>query len=402
MLIINTNIGSLNAQTSLAQHQLKVSQSMERLSTGKRINSASDDAAGVSIVSRMEAQILGTAQSIRNTNDGISLAQTADGSMETLVNILQRMRELTVQAMNGTYSSNDNSAISTELDQLKGEFSRITNSTTWNGASLLNGRGGDGAGTFQFQVGSSGTNNDRIDLTIPDLSSIFTTNTPAPGSPPVPPPAPTTTNQDIRLSVTGVDVEYKVLVDGAVVAFPPIGNTPDNTINLSPYVKSTGSTIEAIFSNNSGGGSYSYNLTVNGLSVASETDSHPDFRTGVLKDMTYTTTPDSLPPVPPPIPAPTPASSNPTLSDLDNAINQIVNARSIIGATINRLSFALNLATTASTNIQASMSQIEDTDYSMETSELSKNQIIIQAATSMLAQANQSTKDILTLIQSNK
>jgi len=398
MLTINTNIASLNAQASLAQHQLRVSQSMERLSTGKRINSASDDAAGISIVSRMQAQVLGTAQAIRNTNDGISLAQTADGSMDTLVNILQRMRELTVQSMNGTYSSSDTASVDTELNQLKDEFSRITNSTSWNGASLLNGTGGDGTGRFQFQVSSNGTNNDQIDLTIPDLSSIFTSNAPAPNSP-SPPPPPTTTNQDIKLSVTGVDDEYKVLVDGNVVAFPPIGNTPDNIINLSPYVKSTGSTIEAIFSNNSGGGGYSYNLIVNGTSVASQTDSHPDFRIGVLKDMTYTTTPDSIPPAPTPTP---PISSNITLADIDTAIDKVVNARSIIGATVNRLSFALDLATTASTNIQASKSQIEDTDYSMETSALSKNQIIVQAATSMLAQANQSTKDILTLIQSNK
>jgi flagellin len=403
MLTINTNIASLNAQASLAQHQLRVGQSMERLSTGKRINSASDDAAGISIVSRMQAQVLGTAQAIRNTNDGISLAQTADGSMDTLVNILQRMRELTVQSMNGTYSSNDTASIDSELSQLKDEFSRITNSTSWNGATLLNGTGGDGTGNFQFQVGTNGTDNDQIDLTIPDLSTIFATDAAAPNPPPPSPSPPTTTNQDIKLSVTGVDDEYKVLVDGTVVAFPPIGNTPDATIDLSPYVKSTGSTIEAIFSNNSGGGGYSYNLIVNGTSVASQTDSHPDFRIGVLKDMTYTTTPDSTPPSPTPTPAPAqPTSSNITLADIDTALDKVVNAQSVIGATVNRLRFALDLASTTSTNIQASKSQIEDTDYGIETSALAQNQIIVQAATSMLAQANQSTKDILTLIQPNK
>lgn len=380
MLSVNTNMGSLRAQTSLAQTELRARVTMERLSTGKRINSAADDAAGISIASRMQAHILSMQQAIRNTGDGISLAQTADGSMTTMVSILQRMRELTVQSLNGTYSTTDLTAIDTELTQLKEEFTRIADTTQWNGMPLLDGTGGDGTGKFQFLVGGNDTKNDQIDLTIPDLSTIFSTD--SSGSTP--------TTQDIQLSITNVDDEYTILVDNVIVAHPAIGFTPDITINLSPYVKSTGSKIEAIFKNNSGSGSYAFSLAIDGAVVASQTP-QSSFATGTLRDFTYNSSPDS---------GSETSSTRTTLAELDAAITKVITAQSTLGATINRLNYALDNATNSTTDMATSKSRIEDADFTTETSELSKDQVILQAANAMLAQANQSSKDVMTLIQS--
>ena len=380
MITVNSNISALNARTAISKVELRSETAIQRLSTGNRINSASDDAAGISITSGMQAQIISAHQSIRNISDGIALAQTADGSMETMVSILQRMRELTLQSMNGTLSTKDKTAVRNELTVLEREFGRIANTTEWNGNQLLNGTGGDGSGNFDLQVGTTVSQDQSIRLTIPDLSNITITGT---GS-------NTPTTQDIQLAISGVDDEYKVLVDGDVVAYPPIGATPDTVIDLSPHIKASGSTIEAIFKNNSGFGSYAYSLSINGKTVASETDPSPGGATGILKDFKYTTPADDA------------LSDTTILSNIDDAMNTISKARSVIGATINRLNYALDLTTSVTTNVQGSRSQILETNYNLETSELARDQIISKAAMAVLAQANQLPQTVLTLLALNK
>ena len=150
-LSINTNVMSLNAQRNLGQSQSALSKSMQRLSSGLRINSAKDDAAGLAISDRMTSQIRGLNQAVRNSNDGISLAQTAEGALQETTNILQRMRELAVQSANDTNSSSDRTSLQAEVNQLKQEMTRIADTTSFNGKNLLDGT----MTTAQFQVGAN-------------------------------------------------------------------------------------------------------------------------------------------------------------------------------------------------------------------------------------------------------
>lgn len=167
-LVINTNVSSLNAQRQLVQSGNEMSQSMERLSSGRRINSAADDAAGLAIANRMTSQVRGLNQAIRNANDGVSMMQTAEGAMVESTNILQRMRELAIQAANGIYSNEDRSTLDAEVQQLKQELDRIAKSTTFNGQPLLDGT----LGEVNLQVGAQA--NQTISLNIPamDISKL--------------------------------------------------------------------------------------------------------------------------------------------------------------------------------------------------------------------------------------
>src|SRR5450432_184749 len=158
-LTINTNLQSLNAQRNLNASQSSLTTSIQRLSSGLRINSAADDAAGLAIADRMNAQIRGTNVAIRNANDGISLAQTADGALSTVTDALQRMRELAVQAQNGSNGTSDRANLDTEYQQLSAEVSRIATQTVFNGNAII----GAGAGTQTFQVGAN--NGDTLAVT---------------------------------------------------------------------------------------------------------------------------------------------------------------------------------------------------------------------------------------------
>lgn len=138
-LVVNTNVASLVAQNNLVGSRAEMEQAMERLSSGKRINSAADDAAGLAISNRMQAQTRGLSQAIRNANDGVSLADTAEGTMQEVTNMLQRMRELAVQSANGIYNDSDRVSLNEEVSQLKAEMNRIAATTTFNNKTLMNG-----------------------------------------------------------------------------------------------------------------------------------------------------------------------------------------------------------------------------------------------------------------------
>ena len=164
MTILNTNISAIAAQNSLRTNNLNSTSAMERLSSGIRINSAKDDAAGLAISTRMTANIRGISAAIRNANDGISMLQTSEGAMIEQTNMLQRMRELAVQASTDTVTPDQKNYLNAEFQQLKQEINRIGTSTQWNGKDLLNGNGGSGdgtilanLGTYTFQVGANGT-----------------------------------------------------------------------------------------------------------------------------------------------------------------------------------------------------------------------------------------------------
>jgi flagellin len=167
---INTNLNSINAQRNLSMSQSSLAISMQRLSSGLRVNSAKDDAAGLAIAERMTTQVRGMNVAIRNANDGISMSQTAEGAMGKVSDSLQRMRELSVQAANATNSSSDKDSLDKEFGELAKEIQRVLGGTTFNGLSIL----GAQAGNFQFQVGANTTSNDTVDLTTTDLTADAT------------------------------------------------------------------------------------------------------------------------------------------------------------------------------------------------------------------------------------
>jgi flagellin len=164
---INTNLVSMNAQRNQAASQSSLATSMQRLSSGLRVNSAKDDAAGLAIAERMNAQVKGMNVAIRNSNDGISLAQTAEGAMGKTGDMLQRMRELAVQARNGTNNSSDKDSLDKEFGELAKEVQRTLGGTTFNGKSII----GSDAGTLTFQVGAGTTTNDSIDIVTTDMTA---------------------------------------------------------------------------------------------------------------------------------------------------------------------------------------------------------------------------------------
>jgi len=273
MSVINTNIKSLISQNALARNARDVSHAMEQLSTGKRINSAADDAAGLAISNKMTSQIRGLDQAVRNANDGISMLQTAEGATQEVTNMLQRMRELAIQAANDTYSDDDRTALNKEMVQLEEEITRIATNTKWNNMPIL--------------------------------------------------------------SSDGVEKTLQV----------GIANNTDSTITIS-------------FMDMSASG-----LDIVGLSVESHTDAQT------------------------------------SLDKIDLAIADVDSFRADLGANINRLNFAGDNLTNISINTSASRSRIQDADYAKASSELARTQIIQQAATAILAQANTDQQSVLKLLQ---
>jgi flagellin len=170
---INTNVNSINAQRNLSMSQSSLAVSMQRLSSGLRVNSAKDDAAGLAIAERMTTQVRGMNVAIRNANDGISMSQTAEGAMGKVADSLQRMRELSVQAANATHSDSDKDSLDKEFGELAKEIQRVLGGTSFNGQNVL----GSNAGTFQFQVGANTTSNDTIGITTTDLTADATLTT---------------------------------------------------------------------------------------------------------------------------------------------------------------------------------------------------------------------------------
>ena len=275
---VNTNLFSLNAQRNLNKSQSSLSTSMQRLSSGLRINSAADDAAGLAISQRMNAQVRGMNVAVRNANDGISLAQTADGALASVSDSLQRMRELAVQSRNSTNSDSDKESLDLEFKQLSSEIGRVLGGTTFNGKAIL----GANAGTLTFQVGANVTTNDSIDITTTDLTS------------------------DTKIT------------------------------------------------------------TVTSASIGSASN----------------------------------ASAIATvITDIDSAIDDINSQRATFGASQNRFNSVVSNLQSSVENQSAASSRITDADFAAETANMSRAQILQQAGTAMVAQANQLPQSVLRLLQ---
>lgn len=475
MSVINTNISSMQAQNSVRTSGLNLSTAMERLSSGVRINSAKDDAAGLAISTRMTASIRGISAAIRNANDGISLTQTAEGSLGQIGDNLQRIRELAVQSANTGNNSSDRAAMNNEATQLIAEIDRIASNTTYNGIALLD-------GSFQaqnLQVGAGNGSNDRIAISIGSAKSSAL----GVGS-----------NSSYSTTVTGVAITaataltaggitingYNVgasVTDGVSTA-GETGSALSKVNAINAVTGSTGVTATVVattLTNTATAAGGAFSLTVNGVTVAGTatataaggasdiaaafnavsaqtgvtasisgatyTLSAADGRniviaagtagsTGATAATTYgalkltsssstgialggtqataailgsaaavTTATATAGAGVSSLTLTTAAGSQAALTTLDTAINTITDSRASMGAYQNRLTASISNLETTSMNLSASRSRILDTDYAKETTNLAKSQIIQQAATAMLAQANQSGQSVLALLK---
>ena len=293
MAVVNTNVNASIAQNALARNERAMNTAMERLSTGQRINSAGDDAAGLAISSRMTSQVRGLEVGIRNANDAISMLSTADGALIEITSMLQRMRELALQGSNGTTTSADREYLNKEYENLIAEIERIANNTQWNGNVILQGdAAAAGNSEVKYQVGANGGQTIAVDF------------------------------GDISQS----------------------GGTPWSTFELSASV-----------------GTASF--------ISAPTTASAITQAGVA------------------------------LTQIDSALTAVNSQRATFGAAINQLTYAVDNLSNVKVNAEASRSRVLDADYAKETSELARTQIIQQAGTAMLAQANQLPQTVLSLLQ---
>ena len=402
MQVINTNVMSLNAQRNLSTSGSSLATSIQRLSSGLRINSAKDDAAGLAIASRFTTQIRGLDQAARNANDGISLSQTAEGALGEIGNNLQRIRELAVQSSNATNSSTDREALQAEVNQLLSEINRVANQTSFNGTKLL-----DGSFTGAlFQVGADSGQTIGV-------NKIVDANTDAIGA------------QKFAVAASGaVTANASVLGNDITFAGGSIQvSAQDGTVTnyqIADFTVKAGDNVVQAFAaaiNDQLGQTGLYAEAVNDTGSATELT-----LTGIKAGNTYTLTAASGTPTPSTgsVATFTVAANADTLTStfqysdtidisdfvgasralevIDKALQQVNTGRADMGAVQNRFqSVITNLATT-SENLSASRSRIMDADFAKETAELTRAQILQQAGTAMLAQANAAPQNVLSLL----
>ena len=341
MTVINTNVSATLASNAITRNDRAMSTAMERLSTGLRINSAKDDAAGLAIASRMRSQVDGLEQAARNANDGISMLQVAEGAVSEISNILGRMKELAVQSASGTYSDTDRAALDLEFQQLMQEIDRIATKTEWNEKTLLNG------GNDNYSAAS--VTSTTVDLQIGAGSNQ---------------------TMSVTLKSWVPEVAFHDTVDSANPTSTINANNPvANAIANSAY----GEAVLTVNNPTDNAGGQEAGVNTSGVNIANPTDQYIDIKKA--------------------------DAAVDVIAQLDVAITAAAAERATYGAYINRLEYASNNLLNVAQNTDASRSRIEDADYAAETSELARTQIIAQASTAMLAQANQSKQSVLALLQ---
>ena len=387
MATINTNMSAKVAANSLVRNDRSMSATMERLSTGLRINSAKDDAAGLAISSKMTSQIRGLDQAVRNANDAISMIQVAEGAMKEVTNMLQRMRELGVQAISDSNTANDRSALNNEYKQLSAEIQRIAENTQWNGTNILDDTIGS-SGVSTFQVGANA--NQTIDVDFGNLASnngagSITSTTNASGA--------AATNV---LTLTGT------LAAGDVISYKVDGTnygaiTLDATDVAAIAAGTTGEAL-SITTEAKGTGGSKANVTVaitaaNAITISSAEGN------GVAQTITNVVVSRGLHAPVAATDITTSALAATALGVVDTAIQGVNDTRALLGASMSRLEYASDNLQNVSQNASAARSRVLDADYANETTELARTQIIQQAGTAMLSQANQSQQSVLSLLK---
>ncbi|MDP1902185.1 MAG: flagellin [Rubrivivax sp.] len=386
-LTINTNQVSLNAQRNLNSSQGSLATSMQRLSSGLRVNSAKDDAAGLAISERMNAQVRGLSVAARNANDGISLAQTAEGALGKVGDMLQRMRELAVQSANATNSVTDRAAMNAEVTQLKEEIDRVANTTSFNGKKLL-----DGSFTAQaFQVGANSGVDETISMaaiTDANLAALGTleSNTYLQTLPAASATAFATGIAAGALTINGVGIvtangaadaaaaaaALKASFDAAKLA------NPTELANVSMTAAGVISTTDASLTI---GGTL---VNVSGLTAGTTASTVTGTTTGTgVAGLTVATA----------------AEATFAMDAIDSALTQINDARATLGAVQSRFESAVSNIQVTAENLSAARGRIVDADFAAETANMSRANILQQAGTAMIAQANQLPQQVLQLLR---
>ena len=370
---INTNVAAMNAYRNLSVTEGSLSKSLEKLSSGFRINRAADDAAGLAISEGLRSQIGGLKVAVRNAQDGISVVQTAEGALTEVHSILQRMRDLSVQAANDTNNTEARNAIGTEVSQLQGELSRIAGSTNFNGTKLLDGS----ANSLSFQVGAGsnvGQNVISFDFDTADVSAVAT-----------------------ALSSGGGN-EYAVVTPTAVTGnwtFSTTGTVASSTVAMG--AAGDLKTVQAVADklNSDSGFAASFRASVNSDNelVVNATNG------GTLATTAPGTGGAAGAAVSGAISIASSASARSALDVIDTQIKNVSTARANLGAVQNRFEHTINNLNVAVENLTASESRIRDADMAQEMVQFTRNQILSQAGTAMLAQANQASQGVLSLLR---
>ncbi|MDY0014063.1 MAG: flagellin [Rhodocyclaceae bacterium] len=394
--MINTNVASLNAQRNLNSSQGSLATSLQRLSSGLRINSAKDDAAGLAVSQRMGAQIKSLNQAVRNANDGISMLQTAEGAMNEVQSMLQRMKELATQAANGTISDTERGFINTEVQQMRDEMNDIAAKTTFNGQALLTGSLAtsiDATSTVNsgFAIGASDTAVASVDVSGAAAGTTFTFTEPVAGQ-------LTLTNGTTGMSQT--------IIVGAMAA------DSSTTLNFNQLgIKiGIGSVAGETAANITGGLAAGTIVTAAGsgslsLQVGAGTTAGTDTVTVAFADARIeTSTAGAISTLKSALDAfntgtASQSEASTLMSAVDGALDYFSTQRATYGAVQNRLESTVSNLQANSENLAASRSRIQDADFAAETANLTRAQILQQAGTAMLAQANSLPQNVLSLLQ---
>ncbi|MDX1367062.1 flagellin [Pseudomonas sp.] len=389
-LTVNTNIASLNTQRNLSSSSNALATSLQRLSTGSRINSAKDDAAGLQIANRLTSQINGLGVAVRNSNDGISLAQTAEGALQQSTNILQRMRDLSLQSANGSNSESERTALNSEVGQLKKELDRISNTTTFGGQKLLDGN----FGTKNFQVGSAA--NESISVNIAEMSadslegnffeSAFGNATAGAAS-----GGTATLTLAFSGSTPDAVLEVELAAGDTTAEVTDKLAAAINDANLEVGVHKDAAGAYQVISKGD-----ATTPTTNALTSITFADT--DTTSATFTTVTAATTADTANSVKD-IDITNAAGAQSAVLVIDDALKAIDNQRADLGAVQNRFENTISNLQNIGENVSAARGRIQDTDFAAETANLSKNQILQQAGTAILAQANQLPQAVLSLLQ---
>jgi len=383
--IINTNVMSLNAQRNLNTSQGALATSLERLSSGLRINSAKDDAAGLAISERFSSQIRGLNQAVRNANDGISLAQTAEGAMQEIGNNLQRIRELAVQSSNATNSPSDREALNNEVQQLLAEIQRVSTQTDFNGQKLL-----DGNFTGQaFQVGANAGQLITVNAsTNTQTNALGSAQFAADGTGTVTTAGDGTLAEDYisGLTINGVTIDDVADTDDAA----------DNAAALAAAIN-TKSGETGVFA--SVGGDDGDEITLQSVVAGRDLviDGGTVAESGLADDTTTAAASDAV--FAGDVDISSFSGAQQALGIMDAALTEVNSARAEFGAIQNRFESVITNLQTGAENLSAARSRIRDADFAAETAELTRAQILQQAGISVLSQANASPQSVLALLQ---
>jgi flagellin len=398
MTVINTNTAATITANALTKNERAMTQTMERLSTGQRINSAGDDAAGLAISSRMTSQINGLNMAVRNANDAISMIQTEDGAMIEVTNMLQRMRELAVQASSGTNSSTDRTSLNTEFSALAAQIQQIGDDTTWNGTLILDGAGV--SGEQSFQVGANASQTIGHTFAVVETGSALGTmsvgaRTDATGS---------AASQYLATALdTGTAVDYQTgdtisfTIDSVYYAGEVTTVSSGQVTGITMHGSSSEITTSATnIASTSGAGNISLvvdaadSLQFVGTTVTASTGDFTVANLQITRGLVAASQVMDISTV---------QGATNAIASMDHAIQKINTARASSGAVVNRLEYAADNLANVSQNTSASRSRILDADYAAETTELARTQIIQQAGTAMLSQANQQAQSVLALLK---